>query len=296
MSAPWALYRSPADRSDYDALSGTVGSFERHAYYRTGGKIDWSTDLVNHPSRDGAMEADDQVSALTRRDTLVIETKYVGTDTGTDITLEMMDEYRALVALLNPKDSPYWIRLDRNDGAGSPISYERLVRVINTPEWQLNNHDAKQLANPSAILEFDIQVLYMPWVRATEQSQAFTSVGTSYTATSNLVNGGANDAIGLRIVIDAKTGAPTKLYVNNTLTGMELIVTCPLGFTAGDEIDFFGADPRDWLLDTANPSHFGDSAADADCRLDRGTNPVKLKVDSGTVNATLYWRPEELSP
>jgi len=296
MSAPWALYKGDYARSAYTALAGTSGSFTRSASLRAGGVLTFPLDLVAHPARSGVLVASDDAIADARTDTLLIETAYGGADTGADITREMLDEVASLLSTLNPADSAWWLRLDRNDGSGNAMSFERLVRIVQIPEWQLKGDNPQNIYSPTYELPIGLQVLYPYWIKATPESQSFASVGTSYSSPATLNNTGHTDRVGLKAVVTAKTGSPTKLYIKNDTTGKEIVVTAPSGLAVDDVIDWYCDDPRLWALTTTNAAHFGASAADADCRLQRGNNSLKLKVDAGTVNVTLYWRRERYTP
>jgi len=112
-------------------------------------------------------------------------------------------------------------------------------------------------------------------------------VGTSFSS-NTIANGGHTDSLGLGVKITAKTGSPTLVTLENTTTGQTVAWTIATTATVGDRLSWFFDDPRKLELTSTNASHLGTTTAGANPVLARGDNTIKLKVNSGTINAEVY--------
>lgn len=270
---------------------GAASAFTRTANWQPGGTIEFPVDAQPVGLRSGGMTTTDEPLAELRRGVLSMRSTYGGADTGADLRAEMQDEHSALQALLNPHVGQFLLRFDRPNRSGTTLSRLLVCRVTSVQEWA----PPGDRQDPEAIvLNFGIDVLYPLYVTRTATETTYTGVGTSFSS-NTISNDGHSNRLGLVVEITAKTGSPTLVTLENTTTGHTLLWTIATTATANDRLSWFGDDPRTVQLTTTNASHLGTSAANASPVLALGSNTVKLKVNSGTVDAKIYTADEFLT-
>jgi len=234
--------------------------------------------------RSGGLQSTTTTYADARSGVLRITSVYGGADTGADRRAEMQDEWATLVSTITPADNEILLRLDRPNRSGTTLSRLLVCRVSSIPEWRALSDRAD---SETIIVELALEVLYPYYLTRTVTDTAYAGVGTSFSS-ATIANGGHTDGLGLVVDITAKTGSPTLVTLENTTTGQTLLWTIATAATANDRLSWFGDDPRKVQLTTTNASHLGTSAAGSNPALARGNNTVKLKVNSGTIDATIH--------
>lgn len=263
---------------------GAASAFTRKVDWLPSGALAFPAELLPVGTRSGAMRSQSTVFAEQRAGVLRITSVYGGADTGADRRAEMQDEWATLVSTISPADGEILLRFDRPNRSATTLSRILVCRVSGAPEWRaiLDRADAE-----TVVVELPIEVLYPYFVTRTATTTTYTGVGTSFSS-NTIANGGHADGLGLTVKVTAKTGSPTLVTLENTTTGLTLLWTIATAATANDRLSWFGDDPREVELTTTNASHLGTSAANANPALIRGDNTVKLKVNSGTIDAEVY--------
>lgn len=271
---------------------GAASAFTRKVDWLPNGGIEAPSDTSAVGLRSGARLTTSTVYGESSGGVLRVTSVYGGADTGADLRAEMQDEWATLVGtVLSPMDGERLLRFDRPNRSATTLSRMLICRVKSAPPWKAWSDRAD---TPTVTLDFDIEVLYPYFITRTATSTAYAGVGTSFSS-ATIANGGHTDDLGLVVKITAKTGSPTLVTLENTTTGLTLLWTIATTATVNDRLSWFGDDPRYYKLTTTNASHLGTSAANADPVLIRGNNTIKLKVNSGTINATVYTADEFLA-
>ena len=277
-----------ATGNSYTQLNGTskgAGSaFTRKVDWIPGGALAFPVDAPPVGMRSGGLQSTTTVYGDARNGVLRITSAYTGADTGADRRAEMQDEWATLVSTITPADGEILLRLDRPNRSATTLSRLLVCRVSGVPEWRALSDRAD---SETLILDLSLEVLYPYYLTRTATGTAYAGVGTSFSS-NTIANGGHTDGLGLVIDITAKTGSPTIVTLENTTTSQTLVWTIATAATANDRLSWFGDDPRKIKLTTTNASHLGASTAGQDPALIRGNNTVKLKVNSGTIDATIH--------
>ncbi|HRA21068.1 MAG TPA: hypothetical protein PLZ56_11525 [Anaerolineae bacterium] len=274
--------------NSYTQLNGTgqgAGSaFTRKVDWIPGGALSFPVDAPPVGTRSGGLQSTTTTYADSRSGVLRITSTYTGADTGADRRAEMQDEWATLVSTITPAAGEILLRLDRPNRSATTLSRLLVCRVSSIPEWRALSDRAD---SDTLILEIGLEVLYPYYLTRTATSTAYAGVGTSFSS-ATIANGGHTDGLGLTVLITAKTGSPTLVTLENTTTGQTLAWTIATAATANDRLSWFCDDPRKVKLTTATASHLGTTTAGQNPALARGNNTVKLKVNSGTIDATVY--------
>lgn len=263
---------------------GAASAFTRVAEWLPDGPIEFPSDAPPVGTRSGGLASTSTVYGEMRSGTLRIRSTYGGADTGADLRAEMQDEWATLVSTITPADGEILLRLDRPNRSATTLSRLLICRVSRAPEWQPPNGRPD---TQGIVVEIPLEVRYPYYVTRSATSTAYAGVGTSFSS-ATIANGGHTDGLGLTVEITAKTGSPTLVTLENTTTGHTLLWSIATAATANDRLSWFGDDPRKLRLTCATATHLGTSAAGANPCLQRGNNTVKLKVNSGTIDATVY--------
>jgi hypothetical protein len=263
---------------------GAASAFTRVAEWRPNGAIEFPSETSPVGTRSGGLASTSTVYGEMRGGVLRVRSTYGGADTGTDLRAEMQDEWATLAGTISPADGEILLRLDRPNRSASTLSRLLICRVAEAMEWSPPNERPDTQA---IVMDFPLEVRYPYYVTRSATSTAYAGVGTSFSS-NTIANGGHTDGLGLTVEITAKTGSPTLVTLENTTTGLTLLWTIATAATANDRLSWYGDDPRKVKLTTSNASHLGTSAANANPALARGNNTIKLKVNSGTIDATVY--------
>jgi hypothetical protein len=170
------------------------------------------------------------------------------------------------------------------DRSAATLSRLLVCRVSETSEWRAIGDRAD---TSTIIIDIPVTVLYPYYLTRTATSTAYAGVGTSFSS-ATIANGGHADGLGFTVLITAKTGSPTVITIENTTTGQTLVWTVATTATVNDRFSWFGDDPRKVKLTSTNAAHLGASTAGQNPALARGNNTFKIKVNSGTIAATVY--------
>jgi hypothetical protein len=263
---------------------GAATAFTRKVDWIPGGSLAFPFDTAPVGTRSGSLASASTIYGDQRAGVLRITSVYGGADTGADLRAEMQDEWASIVSTVSPADGEILLRLDRPDRSAATLSRLLVCRVSETSEWRAIGDRAD---TSTIIIDIPVTVLYPYYLTRTATGTAYAGVGTSFSS-ATIANGGHADGLGFAVLVTAKTGSPTVITIENTTTGLTLLWTIATAATANDRLSWYGDDPRKVKLTTSNASHLGTSAANANPALARGNNTIKLKVNSGTINATVY--------
>lgn len=293
-----SLHEGTAGSPTWTQLNGTskgAGSaWTRYCYFHPTKAIpiDYATNPVGQ--RSGARRVGSEFYADTWSGKLMFECEYGGSDTGSALQLERMEEWKQIVDLLNVPNGEVYLRFDYTDRGGSSVSRCLAVQLAAVLPWS-ETQPAGEGPGPNVINpEFIFDVLYPFYVDRAGDSQAFANA-TAVAATATVTNSGQTDYLGTALEVDTVNAATNTITVTNTTTGKAWVWSCASGFTAGDRLSFAADDPREPNdITSSNASHSGAAAADGDMYLARGNNDLEITSD-GDVDVTLYWYDERFT-
>lgn len=264
---------------------GAGSAFTRKVDWIPSGPLSFPVDAPAVGTRSGGLQSTSVTFSDRRTGTLRVTSQYTGADTGADLRAEMQDEWSTLLGTITPADNEILLRLDRPNRSGTTLSRLLVCRVAALPEWR----PVTERADAGGIIqvEYQLEVLFPYYLTRTATTTTYTGVGTSFSS-NTIANGGHTDGLGLGVKITAKTGSPTLVTLENTTTGQAVAWTIATTATVGDRLSLFFDDPRKLELTSTNASHLGTTTAGANPVLARGDNTIKLKVNSGTIDAEVY--------